>query len=122
MNKTFLFFFTRLSLKQFSRPFFPSRCWTLCFLQEPFELRRGGSAGRLALLGLCGQSMALIKGGAEHQLKSAGTDSLLAVEVGVGRRAGGRRWWGEEQFSHCIKCACVCVRASAYVLLPVMSY
>lgn len=49
------------------------------------------------LLGLCGQSIAFIKGGAKRQLKSTG--------LWVGDGGGGDVWEGvAEQFSHCIKC------------------
>lgn len=90
-------------LEQFGWPF-PSDCFHLdfAFLRELFELGERCAGWLAALLGLRGQSIALIKGEPKHQLKSMGSHSC-----------GGYF----EQFSHCIMCAesvCECVYVQSY--------
>lgn len=104
MPKTHFLYQLSLSLNNFVCHF-PSDC---CVSQGAVWTP-GRVCWLAALLGLCGQSIALIKGGPKHQLKSTGS-SLM--------------WSGYcEQFSHCIICVCKCASVSLWwVIEPQFSF
>lgn len=65
-------------------------------LKSVWDESEADLAAFFLLLGLCGQSIVLIKGGAKRQLKSTGS--------GLGKGRGPTGKGRTEQFSHRIKC------------------
>lgn len=97
--------------KQFGRPFPTVVIVGFCISQGTVWTPRGlcWLCWLAALLGLCGESIALIKGGPKHQLKSTGP-----------RSCGGQF----EQFSHCIMCVevCMCWSVMSYWATALLLY